>query len=86
MSRITKKLKFMLQKQINLKNLFFVSTLGLLLFSMAACGESKSKSKNNRNSKSTTPDFTCINCSGHKFHYHETLTNLKVCNSCGAGQ
>lgn len=44
------------------------------------------QSRTNSNSESTTPSFTCKNCGGHSFHNHETVTDMKVCNSCGIGQ
>ena len=76
----------MLQKLINFKNLFCLSTFGLSLFLMVACSESKNKSRSNSKSESTTASFTCKNCGGHSFKYHETVTDMKVCKSCGAGQ
>lgn len=52
--------------------------------------DGKSSSSNNSSSsssyESTTPSFTCKNCGGHSFRYHETVTDMKICTSCGVGQ
>ena len=76
----------MLQKLINFKNLSCVALFALSLFLMVACGRSKNESRTNSNSESTTPSFTCKNCGNHSFRYHETVTDMKVCKSCGVGQ
>jgi hypothetical protein len=60
----------------------------ILVILGALFGDDKKPSyrSNESSYESNIPDFTCINCGKHSFHYHETLTDLKVCNSCGAGQ
>jgi ribosomal protein L37E len=56
----------------------------------AMFGDKKSSSSKHstrsRTNESSTPSFTCKNCGGHSFHYHETVTAMQVCNSCGIGQ
>lgn len=50
-------------------------------------GDKKSSYRSNESSyESTTPSFTCINCGGHSYRNHETVTDMKICRSCGAGQ
>lgn len=68
-------------------------SLGLLFFFTISCGDKSSNNNQkpndsqttNPSTQSTAPSFTCRNCGGHSFHYHETLTDMKVCNSCGIG-
>jgi len=49
--------------------------------------DKKSSSRSNNSSyESNTSSFTCKNCGGHSFRYHETVTNMKICRSCGVGQ
>ena len=49
--------------------------------------DKKSSYRSNKSSyESTNHSFTCKNCGSHSFHYHETVTDMKVCNSCGVGQ
>jgi ribosomal protein L37E len=85
----------MKKKVINLLFPFLLSLTFLILAIGSGSSSSNKKSKSNSSSspstkksdsyKSTTPSFTCKNCGGHSFHYHETLTNMEVCNSCGMG-
>ena len=53
---------------------------------MVSCGKSRNESRTNSSYQSTTPSFTCKNCGNHSFHYHETIKDMKVCNSCKIGQ
>ena len=56
----------------------------------AIFGDKKSSSSNYSSPtstyESTTPSFTCKNCGGHSFRYHETVTNMQICTTCGVGQ
>ncbi len=78
-------------------NFFFPFILSLT-FLIIAIGSGSSNEKNKSNSsssssttpsssstESTTPSWTCKNCGGHSYHNHETVPDLKVCNSCGVG-
>jgi ribosomal protein L37E len=76
----------MIEKLSNPKKLIAITTFGLFLFLAVACGKSRNESSNTKKYESTTPSFTCKNCGNNKFHYHETVTDMKVCNSCGFGQ
>jgi ribosomal protein L37E len=60
----------------------------ILAILVALFGDDKKSSyrSNESSYKSTTPDFVCKNCGGNSFRYHETVTDMKVCNSCGVGQ
>jgi hypothetical protein len=59
----------------------------ILVILGALFGEDKKSSYRNKSSyESTTHSFTCKNCGGHSFRYHETVTDMKVCSSCGVGQ
>jgi ribosomal protein L37E len=68
-----------------------IGAIALLSFFMKEnkhTSSSYSGSSSNKKSDSyepTAPSFTCKNCGGHSFHYHETVTDMKVCNSCGFG-
>ena len=44
-----------------------------------------SGSSGNKSNQSTQASFTCKNCGGHSYKNHETVTNMKVCQSCGIG-
>jgi hypothetical protein len=77
----------MKKKVINLLFPFLIS-LCFLILAIGSGSKNRSSSSSTKKSdsyESTTPDFTCKNCGSHSFHYHETLTDLKVCNSCGVG-
>lgn len=76
----------MIENLCNPKKLIVITIFGLSLFLAVACGKSRNESSNAKKYESTTPSFTCKNCGNNKFHYHETLTDMKVCNSCGVGQ
>jgi hypothetical protein len=85
----------MKKKVINLLFPFFLFSSFLILAIGSGSSSSNEKNKSNSTSSSstkksdsnepTTPSYTCKNCGGHSFHYHETVTDLKVCNSCGVG-
>lgn len=59
--------------------------LGLLGRTDKNNSSSSSSTQKSDSYESTTPSFTCNNCGGHSFNYHETVTDMKVCNSCGVG-
>ena len=57
----------------------------IILIGILSQSNDKRSSSSSSSSESTAPSFTCNNCGGHSFHYHETVTDMKVCNSCGVG-
>ena len=73
------------------QKIFFIIAIVVLLGVINKSNNNNSSSSdysapsNSSSSPSTTPSFTCKNCGRHSFHYHETVTDMKVCNSCGAG-
>jgi ribosomal protein L37E len=62
----------------------FATFIFLTIF-FISCRSKENNSNSSSPTKSTTPSWTCKNCGAHSYHNHETVSNMKVCNSCGVG-
>ena len=73
-------------ERLKLKKTLSITLLSLFVFLAVSCGGSNNSRKNeNKSNESTKPSFTCKNCGGHSYKNHETVPDMKVCQSCGIG-
>lgn len=55
-----------------------------------SCGNSNSKNKvdkpeSQQNTSNQANAIKCPNCGSTSYHYHETITDMKVCDNCKIG-
>jgi acetyl-CoA carboxylase beta subunit len=66
---------------------FFLLFTGSIIIS---CGSSNTKNsvdnpEPQQNSSSQANTIKCPNCGSTSYHYHETVTDMKVCDNCKIG-